>query len=65
MRERGFALDTRPFAAHVTLARKISRDVPHASMPPTVWRADEYVLVHSETGTGRYSVMEAWPLGGG
>jgi 2'-5' RNA ligase len=62
LRARGFALDDRPFAAHVTLARKIALPVPPAPMPPIRWRAGEYVLARSETGTGRYSVMEAWPL---
>jgi 2'-5' RNA ligase len=62
LRARGFALDERPFAAHVTLARKIALPVPPAPMPPVRWRANEHVLARSETGTGRYSVMEAWPL---
>jgi hypothetical protein len=44
--------------------RKIARGVPPAPMPPIGWRADEYVLIRSEAGTGRYAVMEAWPLGG-
>ena len=64
LRARGFALDERPFAAHVTLARKIALDIPRVPLPPIGWRADEFVLVRSETGTGRYSVLEAWPLGG-
>ncbi len=65
LRARGFALDERPFAAHVTLVRKIGRAVPPAAMPPIRWRAREHVLVRSETGTGSYSVMEGWPLSPG
>ena len=62
LRARGFALDERPFAAHVTLARKISLDVARAPMPPIRWRASEYVLARSEAATGRYSVLESWSL---
>jgi 2'-5' RNA ligase len=62
LRARGFALDQRPFAAHVTLAREIARPVPASPMAPIRWRAGQYVLARSETGTGRYSVMETWSL---
>ena len=64
LRARGFVLDERPFATHVTLARKIALVVPRAPIPPIRWRASEYVLARSETGTGRYSVLESWPLDG-
>jgi RNA 2',3'-cyclic 3'-phosphodiesterase len=64
LRARGFSLDERRFAAHVTLVRKIARDVPPAPMPPIRWRATQYVLVRSDTGLGRYSVLKAWPPDG-
>jgi len=63
LRSRDFALEERPFAAHVTLARKISRALPRGPMPPIVWRAREYTLVRSDPGTGRYTVIKAWSLG--
>ncbi len=63
LRSRDFALEERPFAAHVTVARKISRALERASMPPVVWHARQYTLVRSEPGTGRYTVLETWPLG--
>ncbi len=63
LRARDFALEERPFAAHVTLARKISRTLAREPMPPIVWQAREYTLVRSEAGTGRYTVLESWPLG--
>jgi 2'-5' RNA ligase len=63
LRSRDFALDERPFAAHLTLARKISRAPGRAAMPPIVWQAREYTLVRSEAGTGRYTVIKAWSLG--
>jgi RNA 2',3'-cyclic 3'-phosphodiesterase len=62
LRARGFPVDERPFAAHVTLARGIARTVARAPMPVIRWRSREFALVRSQTGSGRYSVMEAWPL---
>ena len=62
LRRRGFALEARPFVPHVTLARRIARSVPRAPMAPIAWRARELTLVRSETGTGRYAVVESWPL---
>jgi 2'-5' RNA ligase len=64
LRSRGFTLDDRPFAPHVTLARRISKAVPREPMPPLEWRAREITLVRSEAGTGRYDVLEGWPLEG-
>ena len=61
---RGFSLEDRPFVAHVTLARRIAKAVHPAPMPPIEWQADELTLVRSETGSGRYTVLERWPLGG-
>jgi 2'-5' RNA ligase len=63
LRSRDFALEERPFAAHVTLARKISRPLERMPIPPIAWQAREYTLVRSEAGTGRYTVLETWPLG--
>lgn len=62
LRARGFALDERPFSAHATLARRIKRIVPRAPMPAIRWRPRDFALVRSQTGTGRYAVMETWPL---
>ena len=64
LRARDFALDERAFAAHVTLARKIAIPVPPAPIAQVRWRADEFVLARSETGSGRYSILARWPLGG-
>jgi RNA 2',3'-cyclic 3'-phosphodiesterase len=63
LRERGFTLEERPFVPHVTLARRIAKSVPRAPMPAIEWDARELTLVRSETGTGRYSVLERWNLG--
>ena len=64
LRARDFALEERPFTAHVTLARKVALAVPPAAMPSIDWRAGEYVLARSEAGTGRYSILERWSLEG-
>jgi 2'-5' RNA ligase len=61
LRQRGFALDERPFAAHVTLARKAETALPRAAIAPIEWRAAELTLVQS-TGAGHYAVLEAWKL---
>jgi 2'-5' RNA ligase len=62
---RGFVLEERDFAPHLTLARRIRKGLPVASIPPIVTQARSFALVRSETGTGRYSTLEGWPLAGG
>jgi 2'-5' RNA ligase len=56
----GFALEDRPYAPHATLARRIARPVADAPIAPIPWTADGFSLVQSETGTGRYAVLEAF-----
>ncbi len=62
LRATGFALEERPFMAHVTLARKIAVPMAPAGIAPIRWQASGYVLARSETGTGRYSILERWSL---
>jgi 2'-5' RNA ligase len=64
LRSLAFTLEDRPFAPHVTLARRISKAVPPGPMPPLEWKAHELTLVRSDAGTGRYDVLEGWPLEG-
>ena len=59
---RMFVLEERPFVPHVTLVRKIARNVPRAAIPAIAWRAEAFTLVRSETGAGRYLVVESWRL---
>lgn len=65
LKGKGFVLEERPFAAHVTLVRKAgaARDLPE--LPRVRWPAKEFVLVRSTpTGNGsRYDVIERFPLG--
>jgi 2'-5' RNA ligase len=60
--EQGFELEEREFAPHLTLARKIARPVPAASIPAIAMQARALALVRSEAGTGRYTTLESWPL---
>ena len=58
---RGFALDDRPYAAHVTLARKVARALARKSTTPIGWRARALSLVRSEKGS--YANLAEWSLG--
>jgi 2'-5' RNA ligase len=66
----GFSPDIKPFRAHITLARRISAAVvatvpwPVPLEPPTVMRADRFVLMSSrrEEGVSIYSAVDSWPL---
>ncbi|HEX4779917.1 MAG TPA: RNA 2',3'-cyclic phosphodiesterase [Usitatibacter sp.] len=63
LRHEGFELESRPFAAHVTLARRIARPLGRESAEPIAWRVRDFVLVASDTGKGTYEVGKAWRLG--
>jgi 2'-5' RNA ligase len=63
LRDAGFVLEDRPFAPHLTLARKIERALSPAEIAPIAWTVDAFTLVRSETGTGRYVVEQRWELG--
>jgi len=64
----GFEPETRPFRAHVTLARKV-RAQPAGGLPhligPVTWRASDFVLVKSVSDPQglRYEIIGRWPLG--
>jgi 2'-5' RNA ligase len=60
----GFELESRPFAAHVTLARRITRPLAREAVEPITWRVREFVLVASDTAKGSYEVGRTWKLGG-
>ena len=66
----GFTPDSKPFRAHLTLARKIQRvDAekilwPQKISPGFVVRADSFVLMESQKGEqgSIYSALDSWPL---
>ena len=63
-RQMRFYQDERPFAVHVTLARRIAAVVRRPLVPPLVWHVAAFALVASELdATGaRYRVLSSWPL---
>jgi RNA 2',3'-cyclic 3'-phosphodiesterase len=64
LREEGFALEERPFAAHVTLIRKARRPTSIAPLPRVAWPVDEFLLVSSKTSSrgSSYEPLERFAL---
>lgn len=62
----GFESESRPYHAHMTLARKVARRVDEAAHPPIEWTVDAFHLVRSRTHPdgSRYHTLRSWPLGG-
>lgn len=57
----GVTLDARPFAPHVTLARKASHAEAPAELPGFEWRVTGFALVESLRGSrAAYEVLETW-----
>lgn len=63
LRTRGFAIENRRFAAHITLSRGIREPVASAQATPIAWKADAFALVESQASTGRYLTRGSWVLG--
>jgi 2'-5' RNA ligase len=64
----GFTPDIKPFRAHLTLARKVPRDLsvtfPQSLTPSAIVRCDRFVLMESrrdESGS-IYSAVDSWAL---
>jgi len=60
----GFAPDLKPFRAHVTVARKVTRATAPAALRAVVWEFSAFALVSSRTEAAGpvYSVIESYPL---
>jgi len=56
-----FILERRPFAAHVTLARKAKRPNALPPLPQVEWPVREFALVNS--AQSRYETLEWFPIG--
>ena len=62
---RGFVLDPRPFAVHVTLARRCRKRITAAFATPIVWPVARLALNASDLSRDgpRYHELGGWPLG--
>ncbi|WP_455199615.1 RNA 2',3'-cyclic phosphodiesterase [Kaarinaea lacus] len=60
----GIQMDMRPFRAHMTLMRKVSRAREDMSIRPFNWQASSFVLVRSITYAEgvKYQVIKEWAL---
>jgi RNA 2',3'-cyclic 3'-phosphodiesterase len=61
----GFAPETRPFRAHVTLARKVGRGPPKPEpISPIAWPVSALVLVESMVAStgAEYHPLARWPM---
>lgn len=63
----GIEQEARPFAPHITLARRIGTIVRRRLSSPIAWKVDSFSLVKSELGRegASYHVIETWPLRAG
>jgi 2'-5' RNA ligase len=61
LQARGFAVEARPFAPHVTLARKVGRPVASVAIEPIEWEARRVALVRTEPGSGKYTTLAQVP----
>lgn len=62
----GFETETRPFKAHLTLARKVGHPVRLPPFEPLPWPVVEFALVESITDRAGsvYTPLDTWPLDG-
>jgi len=66
LRRADFALERRPFAAHVTLIRRARAPRALPPLPRVDWPVDEFLLVRSLLSRegAQYRVLERFPLQG-
>lgn len=64
LRVAGFALDARPFVAHMTLLRDAHCPSPPELPAPLDWPVKEFVLVESllRPEGARYEIIRRWPI---
>ncbi len=62
----GLQPETRPWQAHVTLARKAGRALPVTEIDPIRWSISNFCLVESVTDPSGpvYRIIRRWPLEG-
>ena len=61
---RGFEPESRPFRAHLTLARKVANPVSPVTFEPLHWPVADFALVESITDRSGsvYTPLASWPL---
>jgi 2'-5' RNA ligase len=64
LRQAGFSLDERPYAPHLTLARRARTPVHNALDRPISWKVTSFVLAASDLGPARpaYRIVDEWAL---
>jgi 2'-5' RNA ligase len=64
LRKAGFAVDERPHAPHLTLARRSAATIERRLPQPLFWAVTSFFLVASELGRGgpTYRTLAEWPL---
>ncbi|MDD5035876.1 MAG: RNA 2',3'-cyclic phosphodiesterase [Methylococcaceae bacterium] len=64
LRAVGFTLETRPYRAHLSLARKTVHLPPDSRLlHPITWTSSSFALVESRPGSD-YTILQSWPLSG-
>lgn len=63
-RARQIEVDGRPYAPHLTVARKLRRRPPSLAFAPIRWEIREFCLVESSAGPAgsEYRILRSWPL---
>jgi 2'-5' RNA ligase len=64
LRASGFPIDERPYAPHLTLARRIGVAIRRSLAAPIVWKVSSFALMVSETTASgpNYRSLAEWPL---
>jgi 2'-5' RNA ligase len=67
LRSRGFPVDERPYAPHLTLARRSTTVIDRPLSQPIRWRVTSLTLMASELAPSgpAYRTIAEWPLVGG
>ena len=65
LRGHGFPVEDRPYAPHLTLARRSKTSIRRRLAEPIVWRVSSFALVVSDLGAGgsAYRNLAEWQLG--
>ncbi|MCR4347201.1 MAG: RNA 2',3'-cyclic phosphodiesterase [Sulfuricaulis sp.] len=60
----GYRAEKRPYAAHLTLSRKLRPCVPSYSIERHPWEINQFHLVQSHTfaDSAHYQILRSWPL---